>query len=488
MLNPCDWARQFGECARCIFGLLCCLVFIGPILIIVGIVLLTSENDRQKRVDQYNGAVRDYDQLDAPLLSQTTMLATSNSVPYVLSRYYLTVPVEGNMESVTSANHYVFVRAGVPQATLDTYALSVSLSNNTGTVPTVLNFQIEGSRSMTKALTCEGAQCTDRCRDSSDYCTSSSMQSRCASEFGGTWTSSSSSRCKRGQTCGTCRFTGQLQTACLVLQLNDGVVSKSSLTSCWYPFDSQQYAARVGTTIAGVEIRVLTERDPYITLQRVTEGSDNFGITAGQQRAAGIGCLVAGCIFTAIMICVICWFVNTQQRQEPAAVIAPQPLAPVAVDPYPQPQPAEYSPTEPPHQSNAYNGYNNGQYAPANAGYGQQQPVVGQPTYAGQQGYGQPPPNQPGYGQPGYGQPSYGQPGYGQPGYSQPPANQAGYGQPGYDAPPQNQGYGQPGYGAPPQNQGYGQPGYGQPPPTYNYPYNDTNQAPVQNPQNTKAL
>jgi hypothetical protein len=177
-----------------------------------------------------------------------------------------------------------------------------------------------------------------------------------------------------------------------------------------------------------VEIRVVTERDPYIALQRITEGSSN---SIPAQHWAGVGCLVAGCIFTAIMICVICWFVNTQQREEPAAVIAPAPMGQVALDPYPQPQPAEYSPTEPPNQPNAYDGYNgydgynSGQYPPANAGCGQQQPVMGQPIYGGQQGYAQ--------------SPRY------EPAYSQSPANQA----------------------------GYGQPGYGQSPPTYNYPHND---------------
>jgi hypothetical protein len=85
---------------------------------------------------------------------------------------------------------------------------------------------------------------------------------------------------------------------------------------------------------------------------------------------------------------------------------------------------------------------------------------------AAQQGYGQPPQQNPGA-PPGYGAPQqppgYGVPpqGYGAPpqGYGQPPP---GYGQPppGYGAPPQY-GQGAPGYGAP---QGYGQPpqqGYG---------------------------
>jgi hypothetical protein len=159
MLNPCDWARQMGACTRCIFGLLCCVMFIGPILIIVGIVLFTVKDDRQKRVDQYNTAVRDYNQLDAPVLSQTTMLAASNNVSYVLSRSYTMNPIVPirNIDPIRHANHYTFLRAGIPRATLDTYALSVSLSNNTGTVPTVLNFQIEGRPSMSQRMSCEGA-------------------------------------------------------------------------------------------------------------------------------------------------------------------------------------------------------------------------------------------------------------------------------------------------------------------------------------------
>lgn len=432
-MSPCALFQAAGDCIRVVLGCLCCVLIGGPVMIIVGIVLLVGDNNRADYVKTYNAAVANFD---------TSGMATWASAG-AMGR-------TGSQQTFSMQTSPVIINGDTTDVNTSGYSYYGQNSFNTGATPVSLTFSATTSTAFTRnnVQMSKVDSSGQRCTTSFSSCSTSTMQSLCRGDKGNDATYSGGS-CSDGSTCGTCSVTRYLTTYCAVLARSTSPlwVESTMHKSCYYPFDfnSQNY----GTTTApsSVTLQLFSDSDPYIALQTVTEGTNDFGITAETQRKIGIILLVIG-IFMTIGVCVGLFAIvkmvsggggrNNNNQSSNDVVMAQQP-------PPPQFQSAQGIPVQP-----AY-----GQPA-AGGGYGQPPP---QPGYGQPQGYPQAyPQQQPGYGQPqpGYGQP---QPGYGQPqpGYAQP--------QPGYAQPQPGYGQAQPGYGQPQPGYGQPQPGYGQPKP-----------------------
>eukprot|EP00744_Colponema_vietnamica_P004206 GILI01006318.1.p1 GENE.GILI01006318.1~~GILI01006318.1.p1 ORF type:complete len:647 (+),score=157.75 GILI01006318.1:2-1942(+) len=270
----CYGFREAGNCVRGLCACLCCLVCGGPILLIVGIVLLVAKNDRQDHIDEYNNAVDAYD--PTPVNAWAVGATINGQAAAASSR---TDPVEGNREDINRVGDSRVVSATVSSQSDYTYAL-------TSVTPfTVSNVQT--SRSLTVDAKC----------NRNLGCSFSQMSTYCSNEYGGSYTGPNS--CSDDTTCGTCSYSGVLSEVCAVVSSTVPYVRDTRYSSCFYPFgNSDQIYTRSTSQVLAYARKA---DDPFLVLQRVTEGTNDFGITEGEQRTAGIVCLVIGIV---LIVCI----------------------------------------------------------------------------------------------------------------------------------------------------------------------------------------
>ena len=425
--------RAAAGCIQCAIGCLCCLCIGGPVLFIVGIVILVASNDREANVKAYNEAVTNYGSTSDIDLWKGSV----NSSPYNFVGTSIAQHIVGNTEGITAIGTSRAAVAAHVMRSADTHN---SYAFNLATVTPFVSSGIEYDRSQSGSVTCP-----------SSLCSTSTMGQRCRDAYGPSATYSggqcSSSSSSSYSSCGLCYYTMYLDEICVVVAATTAGANPftvdTSRKSCYYPFTSSSNRYRRATantapvppTITAVVRRA---DDPFLVLERVTEGSGDFGATRAQQNTIGIVLLVIGIVLTIATICaciVVYWCcLRSLVGGVPAVGVMPVATtttttfvqAPVQMQPMPPPASpvygvpvcdGGYSPTngggggygQPPPTNVVYGG----QPAPANMGYGQPAPMMNG-------GYGQPPPTNPAYGQP---SPTNG-------GYGQPPAANGGYGQP----------------------------------------------------------
>lgn len=431
----CALFNAASSCMRKVLGLLCCIICSGPILVIVGIVLLATPNDRADRVSRYNQAVASFNSTG---ISGGSGWANGGQIGgAAVTAVTESVPMEAGQSGVDTTGTSVYVRnTQSPHSSVS--SSQVYAVNNVATFTRTLT----KTRSFTTSISCP---------DSGSTCSSTTQSNKCSNLYGGTYTGSS---CSSGSSCGSCSYSTFLTTYCAVASRTSATanswIEATSLQSCFYPFgtSSQRYAS----SSSSIEMRLMDSKDPFIALERETKGSADFGITAEQQRTTGIVLLVIGLVIIGIMAIVIFVVIRLimaaaggNDANNAAAAGGGNAMPAQQMQSYPQQT-----------QGPGYGAQ------PQQGGYGAPPPAggYGAPPPAG--GYGSPPPaggyaQQPvvqGYPvqQQAYPQQAAGYP-PAQPGYNAQPAGYAP--QPGYAAQP---GYApQPGYGAQP---GYaGQPG-----------------------------
>jgi hypothetical protein len=218
---------------------------------------------------------------------------------------------------------------------------------------------------------------------------------------------------------GACAPTGFTNDACTFAYSSS---MASTITLDQYNADAGRCAALSSGSVsqpAGTNptVSLRSAVDPFVVADRLTSCSLNFGPTAKQYRASGVGLLVAGILLIALMVSLCCVLVRRKKQNEgmmqtPGMAGFPQPVA-VMMQPqggmmmqqqgYPQQGYPQQQMQMAQQQQPQYGGY-----GPPPGAYAQPQPYGGQPQqYAPQPGYAPQPPQyggQPGYGQPGYGQ------------------------------------------------------------------------------------
>ncbi|RNE95071.1 surface glycoprotein [Trypanosoma conorhini] len=414
------------DCFKFVVAVACCLVLGGPALIIAGSVLLSQDDGRKA----YNEAVKEFD--PAPINAWT---GTINGVPTNVVRKAL------NVHGASGATS-VFAEAVIP---VRDPSSTLPVSVNVATVAPFTRYAFFKIRKRSQ-YECSSTDCGRR-RNCVCNAALIRFEDNCRAS-GGTFTHLPGP-CVLGSICGECKQTLYLTQLYLVAQeISKGkYIEDTSLLSAKYDFGA--FANDYQPTAPGsVTVRLYSDKDPYIALQRATKGTDKFG---PKPRTVGIVLIVLGSLFLlleiGVCVAIICYCMRRKNKPSggPSELPVGAPATsgiPGNVPPYSYGQPAQQMETNYPY-AQPPPGYSYGQPPPAQ-GYS-----YGQPPPAQGYSYGQPPPAQ-GYS---YGQPPPTYP-YGQ------PATAQGYT---YDQPASAQGYT---YGQPAPAQGYT---YGQPAPAQGY-------------------
>jgi hypothetical protein len=336
--------------SRCLFVLVTFLVVVGPVLMITGVVVLTMENKRTTAVREFNDDALSYSLIDGRILADTDMQMAGHE----LTKRFIDIPLSGSTEDVNPAQHYIFSRSGIARPVADQYTVIVNTPN---LPPQFVTYAIPNRRNIDRKLRCDAPRCSEDCSSSVYKCGGTRMREYCRNAFGGSYDDASGS-CSTGEVCGTCSFTGTLSRACVVMGVTEnGIVRPSTQTSCYYPFDEHEYLPSASTAT----IEVMSERDPFITLERLTKGSGDFGMTKGRQRKIGIALLIAGAAVTVAMSAVMFAFIRRQQvvherktLQRRPQSIAEAPPPPQYGEPVKRPQQPFPHYDHPLHESPAY--------------------------------------------------------------------------------------------------------------------------------------
>lgn len=296
---------------KAIFGCLVLVALIGPILVIVGLVMLTAENNRDNNIALYNAAVNNYDRTIRPVLLAT--VANVTAVP--LLRQVLDVTVNGNLQGISPATHIVLSAAGIPVRDNSLYDVSFNVNGVPNSNMTVV---LPATRSQRRGMQCTQADCTRWCSSSNYQCSHAAVSQRCASEYGGTFTPpSSSSDCDAGRDCGLCDYIGSLTAACIPLRWSGNSFGYApNMQSCFYPFTEHVYTYQGPQTPPRATFTLMEEGDPLLALERLTEGRKDFGITQEQQRNVGVVLVIIGLIITGAMVGGIYLFLRSQKRAQ----------------------------------------------------------------------------------------------------------------------------------------------------------------------------
>eukprot|EP01023_Acetabularia_acetabulum_P019639 TRINITY_DN2001_c0_g1_i1.p1 TRINITY_DN2001_c0_g1~~TRINITY_DN2001_c0_g1_i1.p1 ORF type:complete len:450 (+),score=71.44 TRINITY_DN2001_c0_g1_i1:178-1527(+) len=413
---------------------LCCLLFAGPVLIIVGVAVLasTSNDDRADRISQFNDLTAAWNQYGYQDFSTNT----SFGVQFNFSNCANAGQVDGGP--------FILQGGASPPDDIESDSDRVDFQQWKYSLPSFptqsqsiggcqlevefLRLNPDGSQQSSVGSAQAAVQTTRTTTVCQSNERTSTCSQRCSNNYGGSYNSFSRQ----------CTYTDTLSGVCI--KVDESAIgardwTKNSQlpgqgTGCYWDSDSNFFdetkTSRNGN-VNSIQVMVRSARGPYLNFEFVTDGSGSFGLTIGQKIAIGISCIVIGLLFISVWVLTIyccCKMLGCCGGERPQA----PPNNPVGQFYY-----------------GAANRY--GQYIPGYQPQPQQQqqtyataqpvgPYQGQPEYYQQQPPYNQPPQQYQYGQPYEGQPYGGAPAQGQP-YNAPPA---GYPQPQpYGAPPSGQ-------------------------------------------------
>lgn len=338
-----------------LLGAICCLIVIGPVLLIVGVIVLLSPNTRVERINEYNSAVDafngangDYGRL-RQFAGVVEPIATP-MIPYEYTMATQNVDVGGNTDGVKQTTT-IFAHATVQLA-------QEFRVNSSSFGPRFTSTRVPIVTSASIKLPCANdRRCSTDCSQaSSRYCSYSNVAAYCQERYGfdATFvraTSATNSRCTGSEVCGTCSYVSYLRSVCFVIarsSSNAGAwIQDPSYQSCDYPFRAQRYEAVTKSQTIPFQMRANT--DPWIVLQRLSQGTMDFGLTQSQQIALGIALIAIGGALTAAVIIPVCLKCQneTQSQVGAAQVNDGQAMNNVAVQQSYQPQQQQYEAQQP---------------------------------------------------------------------------------------------------------------------------------------------
>ena len=322
------------EQMRRAFHCLVCMVVAGPILVIIGIVVLAgaTEDSRSPLITKYNNAVEQWndglrDEFNAALSGE--LYASGDTVHYL------------EMKASTTADDGAQAKGGEDVKSPDV----LKFRNMAITFATS---SVEPWSSSMGSQAYRTIELTDEDEDTvygtvtfpllySDY--EHSTSSSCNSNKG--YYDSYYEYCYyywvAEEVC------TQFVTSAMALKGEDsGCYYKAQGSGDnWSPVQYKKIDARnnyqpyVGA-IGSMEVTVRDSNDPYIELERLTHGTLNFGLTQAEQAGIGIALVVIGCLLTIPTVLVIMYIVRRNKQERYAAggyVQAPAYTRPPPVQP-----------------------------------------------------------------------------------------------------------------------------------------------------------
>lgn len=296
----CTLKRGLNSAATgCAVGIMCILVCLGPVLIVLGGVVMSTSSNREENLALYNASIEEYTNSTLPVLAMTSASLDGSPMRSMSSE----LMAAGNVEDVPMATHITFrLLANLTTSGFSTQSLRIDLPGASS--PSTVSLAIPATRMMVDVVTCEDVECAG-----------AYLEAQCMAMHNGLF--NGSDVCSEGDHCGVCTYTAYLASACVVVNISGTSATLSSkYRSCHYPFTDFEYTSRVGAPMSTVSawISFVTADDPYLKLQELTQGTLDFGMTEDEQRRAGYPLVVVGLVMLLVACCLGCLAVYRFQK------------------------------------------------------------------------------------------------------------------------------------------------------------------------------
>eukprot|EP00760_Papus_ankaliazontas_P004748 PhM_4_TR12052/c0_g2_i1/m.33642 len=313
----CDVGREVG---RAIICFLCCCICAGPICLTVGLVYVLKPNTRDDDVSQYNAAVATWESGGyRESFSDLYVYGAGTDLP----GYVRAVAIGGNTDGVElSTTSFAYEGNAMTPMNMTLYIQTRTRRNVNRT--SSFYYPVQLSHTKTTSLWCRNGYTTDQNPSATSSSTrttttgSSSSSSSSNSNFrpctsvsiarcpSGSTSYQGTSYCKHNTHCGTCTQLLYLTRACIFLSgKGDTFTASATISGCSNPFQSNhEYNSAVLPST--VSLRVMHERDPYVALEQITDGSSDFGMTEQEQKAIGLTLLAVGAVICGVLLCIGC--------------------------------------------------------------------------------------------------------------------------------------------------------------------------------------
>ncbi|ORC90510.1 putative procyclic form surface glycoprotein [Trypanosoma theileri] len=297
----CDVIATVGKYLKFVVAVVIFLFIAGAALIIVGSVFLSQKDGRK----EFKAAVKNFN--PTPIQAWTGTINDSTATVY-----HVPLNVDG-MPNVISVFTEATVQLKEDSKKKKSTPLSVDLFVN---ISTVQNFtrSVTMMQSKSPKYTCIPEDCFPPGSECTCKAALATFENDCLSNEGEF--DKGKSKCGLSDICGTCSYTKYISTVYLVAtEIRPGVFSEhKSMYSAKYDFgkEAHDYTAVKPSSVA---VRLYSDKDPFIALQRLTKGTGDFGVN---RRTAGITMVVLGCLLLlleiGVCVALICYCVRRKSK------------------------------------------------------------------------------------------------------------------------------------------------------------------------------
>jgi hypothetical protein len=348
---------------RSILGCICCLLCTGPILVIVGIVLLVAPNNFKENINTYKSSIDTYKAQAQPILQKTsgTINTWYTSTGHSLGVTTMQIQFKGvNADQATPFASTVLVASNVQMLAVSSASSSSSTNsiNNLrytdaplGVVPmsttSIRAPQDTGSVPFQSSIR-PSSSCSSTPSTSKSGCMQSDFDQACANHFGSgvrysNWYSACAWYQQEKYICSPITFStstnqwsvdtsftsgGSNFPSCDYIDGNNQLMGSYSMSPVvngfgYDPLNVVDYnTGNSPSPSPNLNVYLRSSLDPYIVASKLTQGSFDFGLSAAQQRSIGATLIAAGCILIACVIgsCIMVQCMVSRDPRNRAAV------------------------------------------------------------------------------------------------------------------------------------------------------------------------
>eukprot|EP00759_Apiculatamorpha_spiralis_P049754 PhF_6_TR4444/c0_g1_i2/m.6016 len=305
-----------------------CTGITGPVLIGVGIWLLVLPNNRASDVQKYNDAVNTFFAGDYQAMQASAFMADGVNLTFRTQGVAISGKKDGVFGNGTSAFFTtIMTQTGSSGGTAAKRNVSV-ISTLRGAS---IGFQVQYSPVIE-------VYSTYYCRPTFGSTCVVVTTLDCPSGYDDAYDNQGKTLCYDGSACGRCVGIRYINKACFIVTNNNGKwVPQPNKIGCSYPWTNVDHDyVKAKPAQSTITMQIMSSTDPYIILQDLTKGSNDFGFSSETQHAGGIAMIVIGAIFLAIFIGVCCWVQCNDDASSVCKIFGSKPPAtqPTAGDPY----------------------------------------------------------------------------------------------------------------------------------------------------------
>jgi len=316
---------DFVDLGRNIIGCICCMMCIGPILILIGIIVLISaiKDSRGDKIKQYNAAVDKWTASARAEFAAAQFVNNGASPPETLGTVTTGDILKDDDKDIKSYQALKYQSTtgfgAYASGTVGTvgvqYTSDIAASQDNGSPSSIAvtlpfsSYRSTGTTGLSKSCTNSPTTTSSGSSDNRPLCSSV-----CA-EDGGTWDANAN----------TCHFYRVASRFCLKVALSGSTwaatatpgagigclyKTQAGIKGDWGIATTQQSSP--GTTVdpSRVNIMIRSSADPYILASELTKGTYDFGLSRAQKIVIGIILIVIGVVISCCVFGAIFYFVK----------------------------------------------------------------------------------------------------------------------------------------------------------------------------------